>query len=214
MSEVLYEAVEKVPIGEFLPELEFEFTDAPAAMLEHYVVRTVMRMCDRSNVLRRAIRITPQRHAHNYRLEPIDDVDFHAVMAVGIERSCFCAPRLIRVTGPAMRCQCTPYSYAYVDHNEIVFTDPRPGDVYRVDISVRPRHNACEIDRVVYDNYMPVLVEGVRAALCSMADKPWSSWERSQLAERNFIQGCCGIALDTMMGRQRGALRIKPPRAL
>lgn len=214
MADVLYEAVEKVPVGEFLPELEFEFADAPSAMLEHYVVRTIQRMCDQANALRRVIRITPQRHARNYRLEPIDDVDFASVMAVGVERSCFCAPRLVRVNGPVARCRCSPYSYAYVDHDEIVFTDPRHGDVYRVDISVRPRRGACEIDRVVYDRYMPVLVDGVRAALCSMADKPWSSWERSQLAERNFIQGCHGIAMDTMLGRQRGALRVRPPRAL
>lgn len=212
--DTLAQAVDKVSLQEFLPELEFEYTDAPQDLLSAMVLRAIQRLCLGANVLRRTTRVHLHPPATHYKLKPIDDTKLIAVMAICVEQGlCCCTRQLIRVNGPTCSCSCCGQQFAHVDGDELVVERPQPCEVLRVELSVQPGLDACEVDRVLLDEHYQTIVTGVRAIMCAMVDKPWSSWERSRQAETLFRQGIAEAAVWTLTGRQRGAFRASIPRA-
>ena len=52
-SNVVFELTPKRPLEDFLPDLEMEFPDLPAAFLLYQLLQSVLRLYQRTNVLRR-----------------------------------------------------------------------------------------------------------------------------------------------------------------
>ena len=52
-SNVVFELTPKRPLEDFLPDLEMEFPDLPADFLTYQLLQSVIRLCQRANVLRR-----------------------------------------------------------------------------------------------------------------------------------------------------------------
>lgn len=211
MNNVVFENTPKVSVSEFIDELAYEFTDAPYGLLEHCVKRVVSRICEHTNVLRRRVKLHTQCNVHNYILEAPDCMDVIAVMSI-----CQCCgnalcSKLVRVTSPVCELHCFGPNTVHIEHNEIVFSAPSCA-TYIVEISVKPQHDACEVDSVLLVDHADTVVDGVRAMLCNMADKPWSSVQRAQASEQSFIRGCAAIAVDKLLGNQRGVMNVKRQR--
>ena len=52
-SNVVFELTPKRPLEDFLPDLEMEFPDLSADFLLYQLLQSVIRLCQRANVLRR-----------------------------------------------------------------------------------------------------------------------------------------------------------------
>lgn len=200
-----YELAPKVPLTEFLPLLEYEFTDAPGGMLSYVLFQVICRFCRHTNILRRTVDIHTERCVPNYLLEPPDDVDMIAVMRMAEIRSKACAPDYHRVTvhcGVSC-CHCHD-NVVFVRGNELVFDRPPGQALFRVEMSVQPRRGACDVDRVLLD-YEHALLDGVRAGLFAQIGKPWSNITRAQASENAFRLACANAAVECMTHNQRGS---------
>ena len=214
MDNVIFENTPKIPMDAFLDTLSYEFTDAPYGVLENCLKRTVCRMCERTNVLRRVLYIHTQENVHNYLLEPPDCMDVIALMSVGYCQTKFLCSELIRMNRRDLRHGCCCHGNTVcVEGNEIIFSNPKNGDVYRVEISVKPGRDSCELDSILLDEYEETVLMGVKAMMFEMSDKPWSSIQRAQLCEQSFLRECAEVAVDVLNGGQRGAYKAKRQRA-
>ncbi len=216
-STVVFENTPKATVDSFLDELSFEFTDAPYGLLEHYIRRVVMDMCERANILRRVAHIYTQSNIHNYLLEPPDDVHVIAVMSVALGHHVFVPAKFARTNVPVWECDCSclghGMNFIHCNGAEINFTHPHSGDDWVVNMSVKPKPDACEFDTSLLYDYAPTVIDGVRAELYGQSDKPWSSVQRAALAEQAYKSGCATIAVDRMLNGQRGTFRAKRGRA-
>jgi len=213
MSRIVYEVAPKVSISEFLDDLSYEFTDAPYGLLENAVKRAIQRICERSNMLRRTVKIRTECNVHNYLLEPPDCVDVIAVMAIELCCGSHCQREVQRITTPTCKVCCGGYE-VFVNGNELVFTNPKMDSLFHVELSVKPTRDSCDVDAILVNEHYELVLDGVRSNLCALPNKPWSSVQRAQLAEQSFLRGCAEAAVDTMMGSQRGAMRIKRSRII
>lgn len=216
-STVVFENTPKVPIDSFLDELSFEFTDAPYGLLEHYVKRTVQRMCERANVMRRTAVIHTQGNVHNYLLEPPDDTVVIAVMSIALAGHKFIPPKFARTNVAVWDCDCCAClgrpNMIHVEGHEILFSHPHSCDEWVVNMSVKPTLDACEVDEAFATDYAPIVIDGVRAALYAVNDKPWSSANKAQYYEASFASECATASVERMLGHQRGSFRAKRQRA-
>lgn len=208
MANIVFENTPKVPFDVFYDDLSYEFTDAPYGLLENCVKRTVTRIAERTNMLRRTVFLTTECNVHNYLLEPPDCMDVIAIMSICYCQSKFLHGPLYRLTSPTCTCCCFDNNVS-VDHGEIVFSAPKSGTTFKIVMSVKPRRDSCEVDSILEEEHHELVLDGVRSILFAMADKPWSSVQRAQLSEQSFLHGCAEAAVDTMLGNQRGVMRVK-----
>lgn len=208
---VIFEEVPKVSVDEFLPELELEFTDASHDILVNYVLRAITTLCQRANVLRRFVDLNTQPGIFNYALEPVDCMSVLAVMNICFTCGSVCNRHLVKLNRSSCTrpCLCGD-SHVWVEHDtELVFD--RPGGRYRAEISVMPTREACDVDRVLIDRYLDCIQLGVRGAMYTIADKPWSSIQLGHTLLTQFRQSCASAAVERMTGNMRGAFRAIRP---
>lgn len=208
MANIVFENTPKVPVSEFLDILAYEFTDAPYGLLEDCLKRTVTRIAERTNIMRRTVYLTTECNVHNYLLEPPDCMEVIAIMSICYCQSKFLHGPLYRLTSPTCTCCCFDNNVS-VDHGEIVFSAPKSGTTFRIELSVKPTKDSCELDSILLTDHQELVLDGVRSLLFAMVDKPWSSVQRAQLSEQAFLHGCAEAAVDTMLGNQRGVMRVK-----
>ena len=208
-TSIIYEDAPQVPLTDILPELEFEFTDAPQGLLAHLLRRTLIRFCNVTNAMRREAIITTQSCVPNYLLELPDGIELIAVMRLACIKDRYCRPDYQRVTttvdNPRCCCFCAPYTVS-VNAGELVFDPPPSHAMFKVDMSVMPSGTACSFDRALL-HYEDVLLDGARARMYAQTGKPWSSAQRAVASDIAFQRGCADAAVDAMLHQQRGAFR-------
>lgn len=209
---VVFELTPKVPVDDFLPELMFEFPDVPHDAMVSYVLRSIDRLCEKANVLRRTAIVRTQRCVKNYLIEPPDCMDVIAIMAVDEGK---------RSTHPFVKLRRmfkAPNTYLVdavtVERNELIFTRPLDNAEYIVTLSVKPRFDACEVDAVLKERFYDVVQAGVKSALCAMAGKNWSNNSHAEYWEKRFLTGAASAAVDTLSNHQRGVINAARPRIL
>lgn len=209
---IVYDAYPKVPVQEFIPELAFEFTDMPENAFHHFVLKAINKLARKGNVLRRTALIHTYPCITNYLLEPQDCMDVVAVM--GIRNMCHpCGVTgVTRLTHAHVPCYMPCGTYSWFEHpNVIHITNTQREGQYQVEFSVAPTYDACEVDRILLDNYYEVVLDGARTDLYAMSNKPWSSLQRMEYYRQQFLGGISRAAVETLAGGQRGALRAKRP---
>ncbi|MBQ3569532.1 MAG: hypothetical protein IJA20_02540 [Methanocorpusculum sp.] len=207
---IVYEAYPKVSVQEFIPELSFEFTDMPENAFAHFILKAINNIARRGNVLRRTATIHTQDCVDNYRLEPQDCMDIVAVMGICKRDNCGCSP-ITRLTGQPCCLPCGSFSW-FEKPNIIHISDARCGNCYDVKFSVAPTYDACEVDEILLTQYYDLVMDGVRADLYGMGNKPWSSLQRLEYHKQQFDKGIRKAAIETLTGGQRGALKARRPR--
>lgn len=201
---ITYEAVKKVPLSEFTPELEFEFTDAPAGLLESYILRAVDRFCEKTNCLRRHAIIRTQATVSNYLLEPPDCMQLVSVLDICDKHGCH--GRFLRTFSEPCDCECRFTHYCiFLKDNELVFAPAACGE-FQIEFSVKPPFNACKLDAVLRDKFYDAIVIGARSYLYGLSGFKWSSAQHALLLEQQFNKACVNAAVDTLTHGQRGGI--------
>lgn len=212
MRNVSFEKVPRVSLEQFFPELQFEFSDLDTGAIPHYLLRAITKLCREANVLRREAVICTERCINNYILEPEDCTDIVAIMSV-CKLTNGCCGEVVRLNGEPCRFSCGTTTW-FEYPNTIFFGSPTDRTSYKVKMSVVPRYDACEVDEILFSKYFDVIMDGVRAYLYTIADKPWSNVQRGAEARQRFELGIRRSATEKLTGNQRGMLRIRGPRHL
>lgn len=207
------EAYPKIPLSELTHDLVFEITDLPGEVAEHYIRRAAISLARNANLLRRRRSFCIQPGVHNYLLESVDQMDLVAVMGVWKRTCCGASRPVRRLTSPATGWRgCGEASW--LDGNEIFFQPANCDDHYDVNFSVAPTINACEIDSVFAAEFYPVLLRTALAIAYAISDKPWSDPRKAAALSIQAIVETQQLAVQTLMGGQRGLLYAKRPRAV
>lgn len=206
----VYDAHPKVPVSEFVPELEFEFTDIPSDAFAHYVLRAINKFARDSNALRRTQYIKTIPCVNTYLLLPHDCVDIVAIMRIGTGN---CDTVIRTLYSPT--CLACGSVYAWFSEPNILHLEPmRREQLYRVEMSVAPTYDACEVDKKLLTDYYDTIISGVKSYLYNITDKPWSSVQRAQESMLLFHNGIHRAAMETLTRGQRGGFKRKIPRVL
>lgn len=216
--QVVYESYPKISLDEFVPELAFEFPEVPADAFSNYLMRTIIRFARETNALRRVAHIVVQECVENYLLEPADCMDIVNIMSVCQTKYGSCSSRPVtRLMAEPCHICCGVYSW-FEYPNTIYFKPARQNDHYRVEFSVTPTYDTCEVDKILMTHYYDVITEGVRFQLLNMVQKPWITTSRlvdkATESEKRFILGMRQAAIDAMTHNQRGAIRAKRGRVI
>lgn len=216
-SNVVFELTPKRPLEDFLPDLEMEFPDLPADFLLYQLLQSVIRLCQRANVLRRTAVIKTVPCAMNYVLEPPDCMDVIAVMAV--DELCGDHVRRVFTADPKPRCNCPLTLDSWFSHgddfvtiegNEIIFS-ARSCNSYKVTMSVQPKE-VCDVDSVLYERYKDAVLLGARLALYSMKSRDWAADATTlTMLEKQYRDAVASAALDTLTRKQRGVVKMRHP---
>lgn len=206
---VEFERVAKVPLEDFFPELQFEFPDLDSEAIPHFLMRAITKFARESNALRRTATVCTYDCIENYLLEPPDCVDIVAVMRV-CKRGCACGP-VTRVTHEPCQLQCGTYTW-FEQPNTIYFSPGKTGTAYKVWMSVAPKLDACEVDSILLTQYLDVILDGAKSYIYALANKPWSNVQRAAEARARFERGIPKAAIDTLLGGQRGVIKIRTHR--
>lgn len=209
----MQEAYPKIPLSELTHDLVFEITDLPGEVAEHYIRRAAIDMARNANLLRRRRSFCIQPGVRNYLLEPVDHMDLVAVLGVLKVGGCGAGRSVRRLTYPAPDWTgCGEASW--LEGSEIFFQPANCGDQYDVSFSVAPTIDACAIDSVFATEFYPTLLHNALAIAYAVSDKPWSDPRRAAaLAVQAKIE-MQHLAVQTLMGGQRGLLFAKRPRAV
>ena len=219
-SNIVFELTPKRPLEDFLPDLEMEFPDLPADFLTYQLLQSVIRLCQRANVLRRTAVIKTVPRAMNYVLEPPDCMTVIAVMSV--DELCGDHVRRVFTADPKPRCNC-PITldswfchgddFVTIEGNEIIFS-ARSCNSYKVNMSVQPKE-VCDVDSVLYERYKDAVLLGARLALYSMKSRDWAADATTlTMLEKKYRDAVSSAALDALTNKQRGVVLMKHPRIL
>lgn len=209
-SYVVFDSYDKIPLTEFVPELAFEFSELAEEAIPNYILRAITRMANIGNILRRSATIHTQSCVTNYKLEPPDCMDIVAIMDI-CQIKGGCCGRVERLTHEPCCLSCG--STSWFEFPDTVYINAGGcNNVYRVTMSVAPTFNACEIDKILLTKYYDTVLAGAKSYIYAMTDKPWSSVGRAQEFKLDFERGIRSAAIDTMLGGQRGVIKLKRAR--
>lgn len=212
---VVFDPFDTVPLTAFTTELQFEFPDLVSEAMPHYIMKTIRRFAKITNALRRRIRIQAIHCVDRYLLEPPDCVDILAIMDMMTEADCSCngRVRIHRFMQDPLNKNCCGMT-SWWDQDGIIFLKGVGNSRLTAIVSVAPRLDACEVDRIILDKYFDVIMAGVKSQIMGMPQKPWSSVERSRLYKQDFEAEMRAITVDTLMNGQRGVFKRTLPRIL
>lgn len=212
MSYEVYNAVESVPIDDFLVELTYLYPDTPSGYLQFCVRRAIDRLCRVGNVLRRNVSITVQSCVENYKLFSPHCEDFVAIR--NIRSMCgSCCGSITRFVKAPCYLPCGTASW-FEFPDTIFFRPAQDGAEFDVELIVAPDKDACEIDRYLFDYCYDIIMNGAKSMLLSADSKLRTDRlksqeyriDRSKAQEYKvyFENGIRAAAVERMMNGQRG----------
>lgn len=211
-TNVDYESYPKVPVSMFYPELDLEFEKLPQDSFGHFILKAINRLCRDANILRRKVDICTQDCVQNYLVEPEDCMDVVAVMGICNIWGNMCG-KIHRINHEPCRLSCGSTTW-FEFPNTIHIQGAKCGNLYRVEVSVTPRYDACEVDSILLSNFHDVVLAGAKSYIYGITGKSWSSVARAQENMAAFKIGISKAAVETMTGGQRGVFKTNRGRII
>lgn len=195
---------QRTPFDALLAPVLMMAPGLPSDAAIHYLREAAIQLCKRSRVLVQDIEVEIQPCVANPIIEPLcADLDIEALHKV-------CGRDVIASTP----CPCDGWgcSVRFLPPNQLELY-PAPASTTQqrllpVTISVRPRHDACEIPTVLFDRYAEVIQAG---ALKDILRLP-AEFKDKQLAEtykREFEGGVTAAGMDRLLGYSLGPIKMR-----
>lgn len=227
---------DKLPLDEFLPELRLLVAGVPSEIAGAYIRHAAIEFAERSLVLKRELTIALQCGVQEYLLEPPDE---DVVRTVAIDWVCDARGQrhFVRPTAPCMLdCPCTcpgacdagplaqtaPWPMEAItlpvwfkQPNSLFVSRPVRADfdtALRVTLSVAPKREACELDRVLFERYLMGLVAGAASYLLLQPKQTWYAPQLGAKMEKDFKIASTRAATDALLRESRGPFRAHAQR--
>jgi hypothetical protein len=202
-------------------DLRFEFMDMESDLAVHYLRRAAIFMCRRGDLSRQKqiVRVWP--NVETYLLEPVDGTELVHILGVRVqgELNDLCGVwRVARLTGEPERLSpgygvATWFEAPNIIHFRRAAGFNGDGD-YEVEFSTCPTRDACEIDQRLYDEHYETLIDGARWLIYDVAGKPWFNPTLAKEYNSRFVTGIMRAKTQSLMGQQRGKMRLAYDRVL
>lgn len=210
--EIVYDPHRTVPLEEFHSEILFEFPDIPDSALDAYILKAARTLAQNGKVIRRESTVETWPHVPNYLLRSPDGLEICGILGAKIDRCGCCTslevPRLFEE--PSMHCDCGCSKVWYDDRNkEINILHPVAPAQYRFSLAVCPSRTACALPAEMYDDYLEILITGVKANLLLVTGKPWSNLPLGNAYLTEFRNRISDAAVERLTHKQRGRIHMR-----
>lgn len=178
--------VEFISLTEFLPRVTLVAKGVPDDVALEYLRQACQTVARDSLLLKRELRLDVQAGVRDYYLENGDAEQVHYVEQVELASG-----------------RISPFSYqnefTFEPNDKIILRKTPQADAEN-QLYVRyyaiPTQNACEVDKLLFDRYHDVIVNGALASLLLMRQYSFADPQMAMMYERNFKQGIAKAKID------------------
>lgn len=196
--------VEFIGIADMLPRVTLVANGVPDSIAIEYLRQSALTVARESRLLERKVRIELQEGVDDYYLENGSE-QISLVKSITLGDRC---NRKRTCVQPFKLCN----DFRFYPPDKIVL-DKLPendGEFMEVVYYAMPTQDTCEIDKLMYDRYHDVIVNGALADLLSMSKYEFSDTGLSYLYEQKFNRGIASIKIDVSRDFVSGTLNEHP----
>lgn len=197
--------VEFISLTEFLPRVTLIAKGVPDDVALEYIRQACQRLARDSWLLKRELTLDVQAGVRDYYLESGDFEQVHYIHAVEFgkrKRWCGCRANCFV---PMKRCRDENFEFEPPD--KVLLTKTPKVDAenqLKVEYFAIPTQNACEVDKLLYDRYHDVVVNGALADLLLMRQYDFADPQMAQVYDQRFKQGITKAKIDVMREFETG----------
>lgn len=185
--------VEFIALEEFLPRITLIAKGVPDDVALEYLRQSAQTLARDSLLLKREIRLDVQAGVRDYYLENGDNEQVHYVDDVQFGKRKSCCSTFT----PKRSYACDDFSF---EPNDKIILRKAPKADAENQLFVRyfaiPTQNACQVDKLLYDRYHDVVVNGALADLLLMRQYAFADPQMAMLYEKRFKQGIAQAKID------------------
>ncbi|WP_439242463.1 hypothetical protein [Lonepinella sp. BR2474] len=190
--------VEFISLTEFLPRVTLIAKGVPDDVALEYLRQSAQTLAQDSRLLKRELHLDVQAGVRDYYLEQGDNEQVHYVQSVtfgkcGEKQHCLDKCHL-----PAMRCD---DRFVFEPNDKIILKNTPKTDGENqlwVRYFATPSQTACEVDKLLFDRYHDVVVNGALSNLLYMRQYDFADAQLAVLYEQRFKQGIAKAKIDVM----------------
>ncbi|MBF0785776.1 hypothetical protein E4T80_09925 [Muribacter muris] len=202
--------VEFIGLDEFLPRVTLVAKGVPDDVALEYLRQAAMTLARESRLLKRELHLDVQAGVRDYYLHAGDNEQVHLIHSVqygkGADR-CGCASSSCFVALKA--CRSNVFSFEPPDKVILTKAPKADGeDRLFVQYVAMPTQNACEVDKLLFDRYHEVVVNGALANLLLMRQYEFADPQMAMFYETRFKQGIAQAKIDTMRQFETGTQKL------
>lgn len=210
--------MQRTDFSDFAHEIKLAIGDVQDDLVANYVRQAIIDLCERSQVLVRAVDIDVQCGIEDYPIEVDEDE-----RVVSIQRICVgtqeCTSSVVLRSSEPCNTGCTIHSHAiWFVPPDTLHIRPIPKQdkesAIRVFVAVAPTRDACTVDRIFYERYHEAVINGALARLYLAKTTPWHDRQLAEYHRRLFDNGVASAGMDRLTGNMRGRIKMTPRRII
>lgn len=195
--------IEFVSLAEFLPRVTLVAKGVPDDIALEYIRQACQTIARDSLLLERTLELDVQEGVRDYYLENGDAEQVHYVshIQLGGSRSACDTHRK-----PLGYWSCR--EFVFEPNDKIVLTETPKADsenYLMVKYFAMPNQNACEVDKLLFDRYHDVVVNGALSDLLLMRQYEFADPQMAMVYSQKFKQGIAQVKIDVMNRFQRSS---------
>lgn len=188
--------IEFISLTEFLPRVTLVAKGVPDDVALEYLRQSAQTLARDSLLLQRDLRLDVQAGVRDYYLENGDAEQVHYVSHIQLAKG-FCPYRYNERV--SHRYFAERNDFVFEPNDKIILTNAPKQDAENR-LSIRyfaiPSQNACEVDKLLFDRYHDVVVNGALADLLLMRQYEFADPQMALLYEKRFKQGLAQAKID------------------
>ncbi|THA10962.1 hypothetical protein [Rodentibacter pneumotropicus] len=190
--------VEFISLTEFLPRVTLIAKGVPDDVALEYLRQSAQTLARDSRLLKRELRLDVQAGVRDYYLGNGDHEQVHYVDNIELK------------SGQISPCFCKD-AFDFEPNDKIILHKTpkadRENQLY-VRYFAMPTQNACEVDKLLFDRYHDVVVNGALANLLLMRQYAFADPQMAMFYETRFKQGIAQAKIDVMQRFETGGHSI------
>lgn len=194
--------VEFIPLTEFLPRITLVAKGVPEDVALEYIRQACQTLARDSLLLKRELRLDVQAQVRDYYLENGDFEQVHYIDEIHLGKTsktcCQIRPELKQ-----FKCR----DFVFEPNDKIILTEtPKLDAENRLFIRyfAIPTQTACEVDKLLFDRYHDVVVNGALSYLLLMRQYEFADPQMAIWYEQKFKQGIAQAKIDVMQRFETG----------
>lgn len=210
--------MQRIDFSAFNHEIKLAIGEAQEDLIANYVRQAIIDLCERSQVLVRAVSLDVQCGVEDYPIEVDEDERVVSIQRICVGNQTCDSATVLRSTEPC-ETGCTFHSHAiWFVPPDTLHVLPVPKEdkeaAIKVFVAVAPKRDACSVDSVFYERYHEAVINGALARLYLARATPWHDKQLAEYHRRLFDNGVAAAGMDRLTGHVRGRIKMVPRRII